>query len=251
MTPAPMPADYLEAAQLIASKIASKATGRLGRRGRASDPNDLRQQCLLYCLEIFRCGGWHDGIEGYRKICWVHCYRRIGLYSTRQQAPVTCGRDSEVKKQLPRTIVSKNCEIAAEIGDMDDSSGNHSKARYAPNADRRGRKGDVYFQEALSAAPIQEREAEIGRTRARIRARMEEIGGNAPGAREALAGWLDGVDPADAVAQTGAALQDVYGANKRLARAAREDGTLRSLALALALARGMAVEADSEYVGVA
>lgn len=249
MTPVPMPADYLEAAQLIASKIASKATGRLGRRGKASDPDDLRQQCLLYCLEIFRRGGWHDGIEGYRKICWVHCYRRIGLYSTRQQAPVTCGRDSEVKKQLPRTITSRNSEIAVEIGDFDRTY--EVKVCYAPNADRRGRKGDAYFQEALSAAPIQEREAEIGRTRARIRARMEEIGGNAPGAREALAGWLDGVDPADAVAQTGAALQDVYGANKRLARAAREDGTLRSLALALALARGMAVEVDSEYVGVA
>lgn len=257
MKPAPMPPDYLEAAQHIAQKIAAKASWRArNRRGHTTDTEDLEQQCLLYCLEIYRKGGWHDGIEGYRKICWAHCFRRVGLYRTRQQAPVTCGRDSEVQKQLPRTIASLKSEVMLDsVGVNNARDWNHGAARDGssdkPHANNSARRVASYFFDVLSSPPSQERETEVENVRAKIRARMTVLGGDAPGTWEALAGWLDDVDPAEAVASTGTPLAAVYGANKRFARVAREDMTLRSLALALALARGMAVDDEAEYVGVA
>lgn len=249
-----MPPDYLEAAQLIAKKIAWRARCRADRRGRRAEGDDLQQQCLLYCLEIYRKGGWHDGLEGYCKICWSHCFRRIGLYVTRQAAPVTCGRDSEVKKQLPATIASRKSEIGPlESGQANGHEFGASDTAIETLGSRRGdnRLAEMYYKDLLSSPPSQERDIEISAVRAKIRARMTELGGDAPGTMEALAGWLDDVDPADAVERTGAPLAAVYGANKRFARAAREDMTLRSLALALALARDLDVADDSEYVGVA
>lgn len=251
MKSAPMPADYLAAAQMIAGKIAAKAKSRLINRARAADYDDLQQQCLLYCIEIYRKGGWHDELEGYRKICWTHCFRRIGLYSVRQQAPVTCGRDSQVTKQLPATIASHMHDVSS---DADRAPGHGTRGQVSDRSTHHQQHATnyrAYYFEVLSAPASQERETEIASVRAKIRARMSELGGDTPGTWEALAGWLDDVDPAEAAEVTGVPLASVYGANKRFARAAREDQTLRALALALALARDMAVSDDSEYVGVA